>query len=66
MAENATEYLSEIELGKTYRDHITGFAGIATQIVFTSEGYTRVLLEAANSKENELGKSDWFPAERLT
>lgn len=67
MAENAeTEYFSEIELGKTYIDDVTGFVGIATQIVFTSEGATRVLLEARNSKENELGKADWFPEERLS
>lgn len=65
MQQAATEYTSEVELGKTYADSVTNFSGVATQICFDATGDTRVYLEPMTSKENEPSKGAWFSELRV-
>jgi len=53
-----------VELGVKYRDHITGFRGIATGRVVYLTGPARVLLETLDQCGDEV-KHEWFDEERL-
>ncbi len=56
-----------IELGKNYKDSITGFQGIATAYTIHLYGCLRICLES-KTKKNEDGESIelWFDEQRLT
>jgi len=53
-----------IELGKKYKDSLTGFEGIATARATYLYGCVRVLLEA-KSKSNVKPEEYWFDEQRL-
>ena len=55
----------KIELGKTVKDSITGFKGIATGRVEYLTG-CRQYLVASKSEKNKPGDSLWLDEDRLT
>ena len=54
-----------IELGKTYRDKITRFTGVATGHVRYISGCHQVLLAPPVDGEGKLRDSQWFDEQRL-
>ena len=52
------------EIGATYRDKITGFAGVATGRCEYISGCTQVLL-APKAKDNKFEEEQWFDEQRL-
>lgn len=54
-----------IELGKTYKDKITGFSGVATGYVQYLSGCHQVLLAPPVNDKGELRGSEWFDEQRL-
>lgn len=53
-----------VELGKKYRDSITGFEGVATAKTDFLYGCVRVLLEGVTSEEKN-PEEFWFDEQRL-
>jgi hypothetical protein len=53
------------ELGRTYRDLITGFTGVATGHVRYISGCNQVLLQPPVDKEGKLREPQWFDEQRL-
>lgn len=54
------EALASIELGKTYVDEVTGFAGLATDKLASMHDIPRVCLDGQS------GISRWLPLTRVT
>lgn len=48
------QYQTEIELGSTYKDEITGFTGVADSVFFYMNGCVRVNLVSRNLHENKV------------
>lgn len=57
--------IRSIELGKTYRDVITKFSGVATGHVNYISGCNQVLLAPPVDNEGRLRDSQWFDEQRL-
>lgn len=57
-------HMSIITLGKTYRDKITGFRGVATGYVQYISGCNQVLIQPS-VKDGALVDSHWFDVQRL-
>ena len=54
-----------IQLGKTYKDKITGFGGVATGHVRYISGCNQVLIAPPVDNEGKLRDSQWFDEQRL-
>ena len=54
-----------IELGKKYKDRITGFHGVATGHCTYISGCSQVLLAPPASPAGEFRESQWFDEQRL-
>jgi hypothetical protein len=54
-----------IELGRSYRDRITGFKGMATGHVRYISGCNQVLLAPPVDKDGKLRDAQWFDEQRL-
>jgi hypothetical protein len=54
-----------IELGKTYRDKITGFEGVATGCVTYLTGCNQVLLAPRVGEDGTMRDSAWLDEQRL-
>jgi hypothetical protein len=54
-----------ITLGKTYKDKITQFAGVATGLVQYITGCNQVLLAPPVGKDGNLGEARWLDEQRL-
>jgi len=54
-----------IQLGNTYKDKITGFAGVATGHVRYISGCNQVLLAPPVDADGKLRDSQWFDEQRL-
>lgn len=54
-----------IELGKTYKDRITGFVGVATGFVKYISGCNQALLAPRCGEDGALRDSQWFDQQRL-
>ena len=54
-----------IELGKKYKDSITGFEGIATARTEYMFGCVRILLEGKKLKPDGTSNELWFDEQRL-
>ncbi len=54
-----------IELGKTYKDKITGFKGIATGYVQYISGCNQALLAPPVAKDGAKVEAEWFDEQRL-
>jgi hypothetical protein len=54
-----------IELGKKYKDKITGFGGVATGYVTYISGCNQVLLAPKIGKDGALKESCWIDEQRL-
>lgn len=54
-----------IQLGKTYRDRITGFCGVATGFVTYLSGCNQALLAPQVDSTGGLRNSEWFDVQRL-
>lgn len=59
MTEQVKEALSNIKLGETYVDEVTGFTGLATDTLASMHDIPRVCLD------NESGNSRWLPLSRI-
>ncbi|MGR3179947.1 MAG: hypothetical protein ACUZ8E_18045 [Candidatus Anammoxibacter sp.] len=55
-----------IELGKTYKDTITGFKGVCIGYVQYITGCNQVLLTPKVDETGKSVKSDWFDEQRVT
>ena len=55
-----------IELGKTYKDKITGFKGVATGYVVYISGCNQTLITPRVLKDGAKTDSCWFDEQRLT
>jgi hypothetical protein len=53
------------ELGKNYRDRVTGFEGMATGHVRYMTGCNQVLLAPRVGKDGKVPDSQWFDEQRL-
>jgi hypothetical protein len=58
-------YQSEIQLGATYRDVISGFQGVAAYVSFNMTGCERVALDAPVGKDGGEIKAYEFDSTRL-
>lgn len=54
-----------IELGLTYKDKITGFAGVATGFVRYISGCNQALIQPRCSDDGSMRESQWFDQQRL-
>ena len=54
-----------IELGRTYKDKITGFKGVATGYVVYISGCNQALLVPPVSKSGAKVKGEWIDEQRL-
>lgn len=54
-----------IHLGKTLRDRITGFKGVATGYVKYISGCNQYLIAPPLGKDGKLAESHWFDEQRL-
>lgn len=54
-----------IELGREYKDKITGFKGICTGKVQYISGCDQALLSPAAGKDGSLRGAEWFDVQRL-
>lgn len=54
-----------IELGRKYRDRMTGFEGIASGYVAYLSGCNQVLLVPRVKADGTLAESHWFDEQRL-
>lgn len=54
-----------IELGREYRDKITGFKGVATGYVQYITGCNQALLAPQVGQDGALRDSQWFDEQRL-
>lgn len=54
-----------IELGKTYKDKITGFQGVATGYVQYISGCNQALLSPKVGSDGALREAQWFDQQRL-
>ena len=54
-----------ITLGKTYKDKITGFQGVATGHCQYITGCNQVLLASRVKDDGSKGESSWFDEQRL-
>lgn len=54
-----------IKLGHTYKDMITGFAGVAVGYVQYLSGCNQALLAPRCSEDGALRESQWFDQQRL-
>lgn len=54
----------DVQLGRTYRDTITGFEGVATAKVEYLHGTTKFLVEGPGDVHNKI-RDGYFDAERL-
>jgi hypothetical protein len=59
------KYESGVELGRMYRDELTGFEGRATGVFFFEFGCVRVALESRTLKDNGDPRSATFDEPRL-
>ncbi|MDR6954179.1 hypothetical protein J2X65_003547 [Ancylobacter sp. 3268] len=57
--------MSKIEFGRTYRDCITRFQGIATGHSHYISGCSQVLLQPGVDKDGKLLEGHWFDEQRL-
>jgi hypothetical protein len=57
--------MQQFQLGKTYKDKITGFSGVATGHVRYITGCNQVLLAPPVDNEGKLRDSQWFDEQRL-
>ena len=57
--------VTKIVLGKTYKDNITGFVGVATAVAKYLTGCTQATLEGEFSKDKNEIPSWWFDISRL-
>lgn len=57
--------MSDIELGKTYQDTITGFVGVATGHARYLDSTETVLLEPRLRADGTKMSGEWFPTTRL-
>jgi len=55
-----------LELGRVYKDKITGFVGIATGYVQYLTGCNQALLAPGIGPDGALRSSEWFDEQRLT
>jgi hypothetical protein len=55
----------QFQLGKTYKDKITKFSGVATGHVRYISGCNQVLLAPPVDSEGKLRDSQWFDEQRL-
>ena len=55
----------KVQLGRTYKDKITGFSGVATGHVNYISGCNQVLLAPPVDTEGKLRDSQWFDEQRL-
>lgn len=53
------------QLGRKYRDRITGFTGVATGYVTYITGCNQVLLAPTVGQDGTLRDSSWFDEQRL-
>lgn len=60
-----TQKPSTIELGRRYRDDVTGFEGVATSRYEALEGYTHVVLNPKIGKDGKLISTQSFDEARL-
>ncbi len=56
---------SEIALGQTCRDNITGFSGVAVGVVTYITGCRQVLLAPKVDSSGAFRSSEWFDEQRL-
>lgn len=56
---------SEIVLGQTYRDNITGFSGVAIGLVTYITGCRQALLAPKVDSSGAFRSSEWFDEQRL-
>lgn len=54
-----------IQLGRTYKDKITGFQGIATGHARYISGCSQVLVAPKTNADGSLRDSQWFDEQRL-
>lgn len=54
-----------VELGRTYRDRITGFKGVCTGRVNYISGCDQALLAMRVGKDGTLKTPEWFDVQRL-
>ncbi|MFC5548183.1 hypothetical protein [Massilia aerilata] len=54
-----------IKLGTTYKDKITGFAGVATGFVQYISGCNQALIQPRCSEDGAMRESQWFDQQRL-
>jgi hypothetical protein len=67
MSNAVNEYASEITLGETYIDRITGVQGTAVDLCFCLDGTQQVALEygSLESSGTVTRKREWFDADRV-
>lgn len=56
---------AEIEFGKTYRDMVTGFEGVATGRAQYWTGCDQILLVPTVDKDGKLREANWLDVQRL-
>lgn len=54
-----------IQLGRTYKDKVTGFVGVATGHVHYISGCSQVLLCPAVSADGAMRESKWLDEQRV-
>lgn len=55
----------QIELGKTYKDKVTGFAGVCTGTAFYISGCHQALLMPKVKADGSATEGQWFDFQRL-
>lgn len=55
----------KVTLGRTYKDAITGFTGVATGYVMYISGCHQVLLNPTVDSDGKLRDSNWFDEQRM-
>ena len=55
----------KIELGKKYKDQITGFEGVAAGVCYYLSGCNQVLLVPPISADGNFRESQWFDVQRM-
>jgi hypothetical protein len=57
--------MQSIELGRTYKDKITGFTGVATGYVHYISGCNQALLAPPVGADGKMPEGQWFDEQRL-
>ena len=55
----------QIELGKTYKDLVTGFAGVCTGLAYYLSGCNQALLVPKVKADGTYAEGQWFDFQRL-